>query len=182
MDIQLYVYDLSKGLARTISAGLLGIQIDAVYHTSIVFGGIEYVYDGGVKTVQPGKTHLGPPMETVELGRTSLPMDVIMDYLDSLRQIYTPEASTLHYSQMQKLTEIRHMISSATTATISPTISLRSWWASLFPSISPIFQRQFSILHSVKCLRRRYKPRLRQGKQRKGACLASTRQMLLQLH
>jgi len=42
MDIELYVYDLSKGLARTMSASFLGVQIDAVYHTSIVMEGIEY--------------------------------------------------------------------------------------------------------------------------------------------
>ena len=42
MDVQLYVYDLSKGIARQMSRAFLGIQIDAVYHTSLVFGGIEY--------------------------------------------------------------------------------------------------------------------------------------------
>jgi len=89
MNIQLYVYDLSHGVARTASAALLGIQIDAVYHTSIVFGGIEYVYDGGIKTVDPGNTSLGKPMDIIELGTTNLPMDVIMEYLDSLREIYT---------------------------------------------------------------------------------------------
>jgi hypothetical protein len=30
MDVELYVYDLSQGLARMMSQGLLGIQIDAV--------------------------------------------------------------------------------------------------------------------------------------------------------
>lgn len=33
MDVQLYVYDLTRGMARLMSRGLLGIQIDAVYHT-----------------------------------------------------------------------------------------------------------------------------------------------------
>ena len=36
--VQLYVYDLSRGLARQLSMGLLGKQIDAIYHTSIVVG------------------------------------------------------------------------------------------------------------------------------------------------
>lgn len=89
MNIQLYVYDLSRGMARTASAALLGVQIDAVYHTSIVFEGIEYLYDGGIKTVAPGQTHLGLPMQVIELGKTDLPMDVIMDYLESLKEIYT---------------------------------------------------------------------------------------------
>lgn len=91
MNVQLYVYDLSGGIARNMSAALLGVQIDAIYHTSIVMESIEYVYDGGLRTVEPGKTHLGPPMRIIELGKTELPMDVIMEYLDSLRDIYTAE-------------------------------------------------------------------------------------------
>jgi desumoylating isopeptidase 1 len=91
MNVQLYVYDLSGGLARSMSAAFLGVQIDAIYHTSIVVGGLEYVYDGGIKTVHPGSTHLGQPMEIVELGTTGLPLDVIMEYLDSMKEIFTPE-------------------------------------------------------------------------------------------
>lgn len=91
MNVQLYVYDLSRGLAKNISAALLGIQIDAIYHTSIVMQGLEYVYDGGIKTLDPGSTHLGQPIQIIELGTTDLPIDVIMEYLDSLKQIYTPE-------------------------------------------------------------------------------------------
>ncbi|XMA15469.1 hypothetical protein WAI453_008260 [Rhynchosporium graminicola] len=77
------------------SAAFMGVQIDAIYHTSIVMDGIEYVYDGGIKTVKPGETHLGPPKEMLELGITNLPVDVIMDYLESLRGIYTGEAYDL---------------------------------------------------------------------------------------
>jgi hypothetical protein len=95
MNVQLYVYDLSNGLARNMSAALLGTQIDAVYHTSIVMGHIEYVYDGGIKTVAPGKTHLGRPMQILELGTTDLPMDVIMEYLDSLKEVYTAQVYLL---------------------------------------------------------------------------------------
>ncbi|KAG4439831.1 hypothetical protein IFR05_004680 [Cadophora sp. M221] len=95
MRVQLYVYDLSNGLARQLSAAFIGIQIDAVYHTSIVMEGIEYVYDGGIRTADPGRTHLGRPMQVLELGTTNLPMDVIMEYLDSLREIYTEEAYDL---------------------------------------------------------------------------------------
>lgn len=42
MDVELYVYDLSRGLARTMSVSFLGVQIDAVYHTSIVMENVEY--------------------------------------------------------------------------------------------------------------------------------------------
>ena len=76
------------------SAAFLGVQIDAIYHTSVVFEGIEYTYDGGVKTVKPGETHLGKPLQILELGKTDLPMDVILEYLDSLKEIYTFEVNS----------------------------------------------------------------------------------------
>ncbi|KAL1654216.1 hypothetical protein SLS61_003221 [Didymella pomorum] len=77
------------------SRQFLGIQIDAVYHTSIVIGGIEYYYGGGVQTCRAGATHHGRPMEVVKLGQTSLPMEVILEYLESLKTIYTAEAYDL---------------------------------------------------------------------------------------
>lgn len=89
MDVHLLVYDLSRGLARQMSMGLLGFQLDAIYHTSIQLSGREYVYDGGIIAITPGSSHLGQPMEKLHLGTTKLPMDVIEEYLDSLRPIFT---------------------------------------------------------------------------------------------
>ncbi|KAI0157890.1 P-loop containing nucleoside triphosphate hydrolase protein [Hypoxylon sp. FL1284] len=95
MEVHLLVYDLSNGLARQMSQSLLGFQLDAIYHTSIELGGIEYVYDSGINTVKPGQSHLGPYLQRLHLGRTELPMEVITEYLESLAEIYTPEAYDL---------------------------------------------------------------------------------------
>lgn len=93
MDVHLLVYDLSNGLARQMSQNLLGFQLDAIYHTSIELGGIEYVYDSGINTIKPGTSHLGKPLQRLQLGQTELPMEVITEYLESLREIYTPQVS-----------------------------------------------------------------------------------------
>jgi desumoylating isopeptidase 1 len=95
MDVHVLLYDLSRGMARELSMGLLGFQLDAIYHTSIKLNGREFVYDGNIVSIVPGTSHLGQPMEELYLGKTQLPMDDIMDYLDSLRQIYTVEVSTI---------------------------------------------------------------------------------------
>ncbi|KAG9191375.1 desumoylating isopeptidase 1 [Alternaria panax] len=95
MEVHLYVYDLSQGLARSLSMQFLGIQIDAVYHTSIVLDGIEYYYGQGVQTCRAGTTHHGRPMEVIKLGQTALPMEVILEYLKSLKEIYTAETYDL---------------------------------------------------------------------------------------
>ncbi|TGZ76463.1 DUF862-domain-containing protein [Ascodesmis nigricans] len=93
--VQLYVYDLSQGLARQFSMQMVGIQIDAVYHTSIVLGGAEYYYGHGINTSCPGATHHGQPMEIFSLGDTSLPDEIIIEYIDSMRSEYTPESYDL---------------------------------------------------------------------------------------
>lgn len=43
MEVSLYMYDLSRGLVRMMSASLIGVQLDAMYHTSIVLENVEYV-------------------------------------------------------------------------------------------------------------------------------------------
>ena len=97
MDVHLLVYDLSRGLARDMSMSLLGFQLDAIYHTSIQLNGLEYVYDGGIVAIVPGSSHLGRPMQQIPLGKTELPMDVVEEYLDSLRPIFTAEVSRASY-------------------------------------------------------------------------------------
>jgi hypothetical protein len=46
--VDLYLYDLSNGMARTMSPLLLGKQIDAIYHSGLVVYGIEYFFGGGI--------------------------------------------------------------------------------------------------------------------------------------
>ncbi|KAF3896163.1 Desumoylating isopeptidase [Trichophyton interdigitale] len=83
MDVILYVYDLSK-----LSRPLTGVQIDAIYHTSIVLDGTEYFFGRGIQQAVPGSTHHGQPMETINLGCTDLPLDVISEYMESLAETY----------------------------------------------------------------------------------------------
>lgn len=91
MDVELYVYDLSRGMARQYSQALTGIYIDAIYHTAVVFGGVEYFYGQGIHKKLPGSTHHGRPMKVLSLGRTELPTEIIEEYLESLEEIYKPE-------------------------------------------------------------------------------------------
>ncbi|KAL8847457.1 MAG: hypothetical protein Q9221_007526 [Calogaya cf. arnoldii] len=113
MDVELYVYDLSQvqracetGISTTLrrrllahleqmSLSFLGTQIDAVYHTALVFGGIEYFFGAGIQQTYPGATHHGRPMEIIPLGKTDMPLDIILEYLDSLKEIYTIESYDL---------------------------------------------------------------------------------------
>ena len=44
--VEVWLYDLSQGLARTMSMAFLGKQIDAIYHTGVVVYGWESVHRG----------------------------------------------------------------------------------------------------------------------------------------
>ncbi|KAK9240941.1 PPPDE putative peptidase domain-containing protein [Lipomyces kononenkoae] len=89
--VQLYVYDLSKGLARQMSMQFIGKQIDGVWHTSVVYNQTEYYYGAGIQTSIPGSTHHGQPHEVVHMGESSLPEDIVLEYIESLKDIYRPE-------------------------------------------------------------------------------------------
>lgn len=76
---------------QQMSQSFLGVQIDAVYHTALVFGGIEYFFGAGIQQTYPGATHHGRPMSVIPMGKTDLPLEIILEYLDSLKQVYTAE-------------------------------------------------------------------------------------------
>lgn len=95
MDVELYIYDLSQGMARQYSMALTGVQIDAIYHTAVVLGGVEYFFGQGIHQKVPGSTHHGRPMRIMKLGKTELPLEVISEYIESLQSIYTPESYDL---------------------------------------------------------------------------------------
>jgi desumoylating isopeptidase 1 len=64
---------------------------DAVYHTSVVIDGIEYFFGAGIQSCRAGTTHHGRPMEVIPMGKTELPLELILEYLESLKSIYSAE-------------------------------------------------------------------------------------------
>ncbi|XP_028264294.1 desumoylating isopeptidase 1b [Parambassis ranga] len=85
--VKLYIYDLSRGMARQLSPVMLGKQLDGIWHTAIVVHGKEFFFvGGGVNSCSPGGTHLGEPDSIVDLGFTEVPAEIFMDYLTSLAE------------------------------------------------------------------------------------------------
>lgn len=83
---------------------LLGIRIDAVYHTALVFDGIEYFFGAGIQTSFAGRTHHGRPMEIIPMGSTHLPIEVILEYLDTMKStVYTGEVRSFYSSSVCNL-------------------------------------------------------------------------------
>ncbi|XP_042253557.1 desumoylating isopeptidase 1b [Thunnus albacares] len=85
--VKVYIYDLSRGMARQLSPLMLGKQIDGIWHTAIVVHGKEFFFVGeGINSCSPGSTPLGEPDSVVDLGSTEVPAEIFMDYLTSLAE------------------------------------------------------------------------------------------------
>lgn len=89
--VKLYVYDLSKGMARQLSRQLTGRQIDGIWHTSVVVFGKEIFYGLGINTTPPGRSHHGAPMQVLDMGETSIDEETFTEYLEEMRSHYTAD-------------------------------------------------------------------------------------------
>ncbi|KAG0233885.1 hypothetical protein BGW42_007092 [Actinomortierella wolfii] len=89
--VTLFVYDLSQGMARSMSLGITGRQIDGIWHTSVVVFGREWFYGQGIMNSVPGMTMHGTPLERIDMGETEIPQEVFMEFMDNMRETYTAD-------------------------------------------------------------------------------------------
>jgi len=89
-DVHLAIYDLSHGMARSLSAQFLGQQhaIDIIPHTGIIVYGKEYYFGSmGIEASDPSQFRQSRnifPIETQHLGRTSVPREDFEQWCRSL--------------------------------------------------------------------------------------------------
>nr|XP_054762789.1 uncharacterized protein LOC129269322 [Lytechinus pictus] len=84
-DVYLYIYDLTKGLARQLSLALLNKHIDGIWHTGIVVFGREYFFGGGgIESCKPSGTILGQPTQVHKIGSTQVSYSLFLEYLGEM--------------------------------------------------------------------------------------------------
>jgi hypothetical protein len=93
--VELYVYDLSQGLARQLSVQLFGKGIDGIWHTAIGVYGKEYYFGGGIQNNPIGQSSHGSPVQVMQLGYTQIPQDIFEEYLQEIQPRYTQETYSL---------------------------------------------------------------------------------------
>uniref|UniRef100_A0A0V0GAY3 Putative pppde peptidase domain protein n=1 Tax=Triatoma dimidiata TaxID=72491 RepID=A0A0V0GAY3_TRIDM len=85
-EVLLYVYDVSAGVAATLSPALLGRKIDGIWHTAIIVYGKEYYFgSGGIGVAIPGSV-VGEPLQKIKLGVTYIPFQVFEEYVNGLAE------------------------------------------------------------------------------------------------
>eukprot|EP00834_Sanchytrium_tribonematis_P003664 NODE_150_length_15491_cov_0.365644.p4 type:complete len:523 gc:universal NODE_150_length_15491_cov_0.365644:5262-3694(-) len=90
-SVYLYVYDLSHGMAKSLSSQIIGKQIDAIYHTSIVIFNMEVYYGQGICTSQIKKTPHGHPIEEINMGETQIDFETFKEFIQELNSKFTAE-------------------------------------------------------------------------------------------
>eukprot|EP00164_Ancoracysta_twista_P000170 GFYU01000245.1.p1 GENE.GFYU01000245.1~~GFYU01000245.1.p1 ORF type:complete len:517 (-),score=85.41 GFYU01000245.1:140-1690(-) len=88
-SVSLHVYDISMGMARQMSMGILGKQVDAIYHTGINVYGYEYFWSGGIECAPTGKAIPHMQYQSIPLGHTSRTQAEFHDWLRSVGDHYT---------------------------------------------------------------------------------------------
>ncbi|XP_055935852.1 uncharacterized protein LOC129965740 [Argiope bruennichi] len=84
-DVLLYIYDLSKELAKSFKKILKGKPLPGIWHTGLVAYGREYYFAStGIESCRPGETILGEPDQILTLGKTELPYSVFLEYIFAL--------------------------------------------------------------------------------------------------
>ena len=90
--VSLNLYDLSMGMASSMSMGLLGKQIDYVPHTGLVVGGMEYFFGGGIQMLPPAQVVQAfglSPIRAIPLGTTTKSTATFHAWINSVRSRYT---------------------------------------------------------------------------------------------
>ncbi|CAF4823543.1 unnamed protein product [Pieris macdunnoughi] len=96
VPVDLYIYDLTNGLASVISPSIVGHKVEGVWHTSIVVYEREYFFGGqGISSCPPGSTSLRAPHQIKTLGNTFVPFPVFNQYIEGLATS-TYAGSTYH--------------------------------------------------------------------------------------
>ncbi|CAK4806673.1 unnamed protein product [Aphanomyces euteiches] len=89
--VVLHVYDLTRGMARQMSASLLGRQIEGVWHTGVFVYGKEYFFGGGIQAIHPSfvVSTYGQPVQVVQLGETEVPPEEFASFLQEISPRFT---------------------------------------------------------------------------------------------
>lgn len=83
--VELYIYDLSKGMAAKMSRTVIGRHVEGIWHTAIVAYGREYYFGPfGIQTARPGGTVLGEPDKVESIGVTYLSYSIFLEYINGL--------------------------------------------------------------------------------------------------
>ena len=103
-EVWLYQYDLTNGVGPKICKFMTGIEIEGVWHTSLVVFGNEYYFGGGIQRGYPGYTQYGTPLKKSLFGKTSKTKKEFEEYLETLNDVYNAETYHIYKNNCNHFT------------------------------------------------------------------------------
>ncbi|KAI8449491.1 PPPDE putative peptidase domain-containing protein, partial [Phakopsora pachyrhizi] len=97
-------YDLSNGLARSMSMSWTERQFNGIWHTSVVFDNqLEVFFGQGIMTSRPGNSHIGKPLRVIDQGETMIDPVTFEDYIKGLRSSWNAQSFMSHSLELSSL-------------------------------------------------------------------------------
>ena len=93
--VKLHLYDLSNGMARSMSLAIIGKQLDGIWHSGIAVFGVEYFYGGGICAAPAGRAIPHLPYQEIHLGETTKSQIELETFLQSVNTRYTQATYSL---------------------------------------------------------------------------------------
>jgi hypothetical protein len=106
--VKLRVYDLSLGMAKTMSLQLVGEQFDLIPHTGVEVYGVEFFFGGGVQQLSPATVEATfgmKPVEVLELGTTEMPRTVFDEFLQEISPRFSSSTYNLFTHNCNNFTD-----------------------------------------------------------------------------
>lgn len=97
-NVQLLVYDLSRGMAPQMSEAFLGQRIEGIWHTGVLVFGLEFFYGGGIQKVPAGVFSASNgllPVSQLDMGWTNRSQRDLEAFLRTIRPRFTAETYDL---------------------------------------------------------------------------------------
>ena len=89
--VELWLYDLSKGVSKHLSELIFQKHFEGIWHSSIVVYGKEHYIAGDIVIGEPGKSHYGKVSRTMELGYTDIPEVIFHQFIATIVDDHTEE-------------------------------------------------------------------------------------------
>ena len=89
-QVYLYVYDLTQGMAKSLSPMLIGRTIEGIWHSGIVAFNNEYFFGDGIWNMPPGSTPFGVPTKKILLGETEIDQTLFHEFLSDIKDRFSP--------------------------------------------------------------------------------------------
>ncbi len=83
-----YIYDLSHGYAKEYSKQNFGVQVDIVYHVSIVLNKKEYWFCESIQSSDAKKSSYGSPCKQIDFGVTEFSEESLLVTIENMREEY----------------------------------------------------------------------------------------------